>query len=115
LQLPAQFVIVFDPVTHAAHFIDVKGEPTRERQSLSVVFNKVRAPTGHGQVCARGRCGLTLENRTDRRVLPANHLAGHELHELLGKRRKFLTAKRMLTNQTFRDIYRTTRWTWTSA
>jgi hypothetical protein len=28
---------------------------------------------------------------------------------LLGKRKPFLTAKRMLTNQTFRDIYRTTR------
>ena len=29
------------------------------------------------------------------------------LHELLGKRRPFLTAKRLLTNQTFRDLYRT--------
>lgn len=46
LQLPAQFVILFDTVTHAAHFIDVKGEPTRDRQSLSLVFNNVRAPTG---------------------------------------------------------------------
>ena len=34
VQLPAEFVIVFEPVTHAAHFIDVKGEPTKERQSL---------------------------------------------------------------------------------
>src|SRR6185437_9607180 len=46
LQLPAEFLIVLEPVTHAAHFIDVKGEPTRERQTLSMVFNKVRAPTG---------------------------------------------------------------------
>ncbi len=30
LQLPAQFIIVFDPVTHAARFIDVQGEPTEE-------------------------------------------------------------------------------------
>src|SRR4029079_11225996 len=29
------------------------------------------------------------------------------LHDLLGKRRPFLTAKRLLTNQTFRDLYRT--------
>src|SRR5262249_16917099 len=29
------------------------------------------------------------------------------LNELIGKRRPFLTAKRMLSNQTFRDIYRT--------
>src|SRR5439155_23061606 len=28
------------------------------------------------------------------------------LHELLGRRRAFLTAKRLLTNQVFRDIYR---------
>src|SRR5712675_889600 len=46
LQLPAEFLIVFEPVTHAAQFIDVKGEPTRERQNLSLVFNDVRAPTG---------------------------------------------------------------------
>ena len=30
LQLPAEFVIAFDPVTHAAHFIDVKGDRSRE-------------------------------------------------------------------------------------
>ncbi|MDT9110847.1 DUF5939 domain-containing protein, partial [Escherichia coli] len=29
LQLPQQFIIVFEPVTHAAHFIDVQGEPTK--------------------------------------------------------------------------------------
>jgi len=33
--------------------------------------------------------------------------AGDHLHNLLGKRKAFLTAKRLLTNQTFRDIYRT--------
>jgi hypothetical protein len=33
LQLPAEFVIVFEPVTHAAQFLDVKREPTRERQA----------------------------------------------------------------------------------
>ena len=44
LQLPAEFVIVLDPVTHTSQFIDVKGEPTRERQNLSLVFDKLRAP-----------------------------------------------------------------------
>jgi class 3 adenylate cyclase len=29
------------------------------------------------------------------------------LHDLLGKRRPFLTAKRLLSNQTFRDLFRT--------
>jgi len=106
IQLPAQFVIVFDAVTHSAHFIDVKGEPTRERQSLSMVFNKVRAPTGTVQM-RPGPLRLTLENRTDVRVLPVVLVGGDALHDLLGKRRKFLTAKRLLTNQTFRDLYRT--------
>jgi len=106
LQLPAEFVIVFEPVTHSAQFLDVKGEPTRERQHLTVVFNKVSAPNatlGMGP----GPLKLSLENRTDLRVLPAVWIAGEGLHELLGKRRPFLTAKRLLTNQTFRDIYRT--------
>jgi len=105
LQLPAEFAIVFDPVTHATQFLDVQGESTRERQSLSLVFNKVRAPTGT-TVLRPGPLRLSLENRTDVRVLPAVWIAGDKLHELLGRRKPFLTAKRLLTNQTFRDIYR---------
>src|SRR5262245_12260182 len=105
LQLPAEFVIVFEPVTHAAHFIDVKGEQTRERQSLAMVFNAARAPTGTTEM-QPGPLRLSFENRTDARVLPSVWIAGHTLHDLLGKRRPFLTAKRMFTNQTFHDIYK---------
>jgi class 3 adenylate cyclase len=54
-----------------------------------------------------GPLRLTLDNRTDFRVLPALYIAGEALHHMLGKRKRFLTAKRLLTNQTFRDIYRT--------
>ena len=106
VQLPAEFVIVFEPVTHAAHFIDVKGEPTRERQTLTLVYNKVRAPTGTSAL-RPGPLRLSLENGTDQRVLPALFIAADPLHDLLGRRKKVLTAKRLLTNQTFRDIYRT--------
>ena len=106
LQLPAQFCILFDPVTHSTQFLDVKGDATRERQSLTVVFNKLQPPTGRVKM-RPGPLRLVLENRTDQRVLPAVWIAGPEMHELLGKRKRFLTAKRLLTNQTFRDIYRT--------
>ena len=106
VQLPAEFVIVFEPVTHAAHFIDVKGEPTKERQTLSLIYNKVHAPTITTEM-RPGPLRLALENRSDVRALPSLWIAGHTLHDLLGKRRPFLTAKRLLTNQTFRDIYRT--------
>jgi len=106
LQLPQEFVIVFEPVTHSAQFLDVKGEPTRERQNLTAVFNRVSAPTAT-LAMRPGPLRLSLENRTDVRVLPGVWIAGQKLHDLLGKRRPFLTAKRLLTNQTFRDIYRT--------
>ena len=106
LQLPAEFIIVFEPVTHAAHFIDVKGEPTRERQSLAMIFNKTHAPTGTTEM-RPGPLRLSFENRSDQRTLPSVWIAGDKLHHLLGKRRPFLTAKKLLTNQTFRDIYRT--------
>jgi len=106
LQLPAEFVILMDPVTHGTQFIDVKGEPTRERQNISLVFDRLRAPTG--TVTLRpGPLRLSLENRTDTRVLPSLWIAGDKLHELLGRRRPFLTAKRLLTNQVFRDLYGT--------
>ncbi|HET6838733.1 MAG TPA: DUF5939 domain-containing protein, partial [Bradyrhizobium sp.] len=36
LQLPKEFIIVFEPVTHTAQFVDVQGEPTKERQQLSL-------------------------------------------------------------------------------
>jgi len=106
LQLPAEFLIVFDPVTHGTQFLDVKGEPTLERQALTLVFNNVKAPTGKMEL-RPGPLRITLENRTDTRVLPAIWVAGDKLHDLLGRRKPFLTAKRLLTNQTFRDIYRT--------
>ena len=106
VQLPAQFCIVFDPVTHSAQFLDVQGDPTRESQNLTVILNKLQAPTRPVEM-RPGPLRFTLENRTDTRVLPAVWAAGHEMHELLGKRKPFLTAKRLLTNQTFRDIYRT--------
>jgi class 3 adenylate cyclase len=105
LQLPAQFIIVFEPVTHSAQFIDVQGEPTKERQQLSLIYNKVHAPTGT-TVMRPGPLRLALDNQTDVRVLPSVFIAADGLHHLLGNRKPFLTAKRMLTNQTFRDVYK---------
>ena len=104
--LPAEFVIVFDPVTHMAQFLDVKGEPTKERRLVEVVFTRVPAAT-QTITLAPGPVRLSLENQTGLRVLPAVWVAGDKLHDLLGRRKPFLTAKRLLTNQTFRDVYGT--------
>src|SRR5271165_5261239 len=105
LQLPAQFIIVFEPVTHSAQFIDVQGEPTKERQQLSLIYNRVQAPTGNTAV-RPGPLRLALDNQTDVRVLPSVFVAGDALHRLIGHRKPFLTAKRMLSNQTFRDVFK---------
>ena len=105
LQLPPQFIIVFEPVTHAAQFIDVQGEPTKERQQLSLMYNKIHAPVGT-MTLRPGPLRLSLDNQAGVRVLPTVFVAADALHHLIGKRKPFLTAKRMLTNQTFRDVYK---------
>src|SRR5579859_6001054 len=105
LQLPPQFMIAFEPVTHSAHFIDVQGEPTKERQQLALLYNKSHPPTG--SITLRpGPLRLALDNQAGVRTLPTVFIAAEELHDLLGKRRPFLTAKRMLSNQTFRDVFK---------
>ncbi|MGV1759217.1 adenylate/guanylate cyclase domain-containing protein [Rhizobium sp. A22-96] len=106
LQLPAEFTIIFEPVTHAAQFLDVKGEPSKERQTLSLVFDRMHR---HSEAIEMrpGPLRIMMENHTDLRVLPSICVANEALHTLLGQRRPFLTAKRLLSNQTFRDIYRT--------
>jgi class 3 adenylate cyclase len=104
LQLPAELVIILDPVTHSTQFLQVKGEPTRERQNLSLVFDKVRTATEAIELHP-GPLRLSLDNRTDTRLLPGLWIAGGKLEQLLGRRKPFLTAKRLITNQVFRDIY----------
>jgi class 3 adenylate cyclase len=106
LQLPEKFIIVFDPITHTAQFFDVKGEPTKERQAFTFVFE-----AGHAQQATLemrpGPFRLSVENRTEQKILPTVFIADHDLHHMMHQRRPFLTAKRLLSNQTFRDIYRT--------
>src|SRR5215207_1530839 len=106
LQLPPGIVIIFDPVTHATQFIEAKGEPTHERQNLSMVIGRGLAPN-EMLTLRPGSLRLSIENHTDRRVLPGLWVAGAALDDLLGHRRPFVTGKQLLTNQTFRDIFRT--------
>jgi class 3 adenylate cyclase len=106
LQLPEGHLIVFDPVLHMSQHIEVTGEPTGESQSLSFIMTRDHAPAGKIRM-RPGLLQLTLENRLKERTLPAIWIEGDKVHELVSKRRPFLTAKRLLTNQTFRDIYRT--------
>ena len=57
LQLPAKFIIVFDPITHTAQFIDVKGEPTKERQAFTLIFENEPRRSMRRSRCGPGRSG----------------------------------------------------------
>src|SRR5579871_4502919 len=75
LQLPPQFIIAFEPVTHSAHFINVEGEPTKERQQLALVYNKAHPPTG-SNVMRPGPLRLSVDNQAGVRTLPSIFIAG---------------------------------------
>ena len=107
LQLSEGEVDLFDPVLHMSQHLEVKGEPARESQSLSFVMTRDHPPEGTTVQMRPGPLTLTLENRSNKRTLPAVWVVSDKVHEFIRKRRPFLTAKRLLTNQTFRDIYRT--------
>jgi class 3 adenylate cyclase len=106
LELAEGFLDVFDPVVNMSQSIEVKGEPARKSQSLSFIMTRDHPAAGDIQMRS-GPLRLTLENRTNVRTLPAIWVVSDKVHDLVRKRRPFLTAKRLLTNQTFRDIYRT--------
>src|SRR2546430_9332475 len=106
IQLSEGDVTVFDPVVHMSQDIEVKGEPARESQSLSFVMTRDHAPVGPVQM-RPGPLQMTLENRSNMRTFPAVWVVSVKVHDLVSKRRPFLTANRLLTNQTFRDSSRT--------
>src|SRR6202790_50217 len=85
LQLPKGTVIVFDPVTHTAQFLEVSGEEASKRKNLSVNLNKSQVPVDTAAL-RPGPLRLTLENRTDGRVLPAVWVANRALDHLLKRR-----------------------------
>jgi class 3 adenylate cyclase len=106
LNLPEGFIIVFDPVTHTSLFIEVVGEETHERRTVSVVFNDAHVHAGQRSL-QPGPVRIAFENKSAKKAIPGLWVAGDPLHTTLGKRRPFLTATRLLSNQTFRDLYRT--------
>jgi len=106
VQVPEGWVLIFDPVSHFGHYLKVAPERAEALQKVSLVFKGARAPTETTQLQS-GPVELTLANRTTTRALPVVWLETKDYDALVGKRRPNLTAKRIFTNQTFRDLYRT--------
>jgi class 3 adenylate cyclase len=107
LTLPESRIIVFEPKMHSAQYLDVHGQSTRERRNISIVYTNERMLMATVRVNP-GPLLLSLENRSNIRVLPTIWVIGTAVYRLLhgSERKRFLTAKRLLSNQTFRDLYR---------
>ena len=105
LTLPKGFAIVFDPVTHSSLFLEVDGEETRERRNLSLVFADAHAHNGTLKI-QPGPARISFENKAARRTMPGIWLHSDEMDKLTGHHLPFLTATRLLSNQAFRDLYR---------
>ncbi len=106
IDAPAGWVLIFDPVSHFGHYLKVAPERTDTVQKVSFTLEGAHAPTKTTELKS-GPVELTLANRTAARALPVVWLETKEYDALVGQRRPNLTAKRIFTNQTFRDLYRT--------
>ena len=105
LTLPEGFVIAFDPVTHATMFLDVKGEPTRERRNLVAGVRRRARPQRHDDL-QPGPARIAFENKSARRTLPGVWLQPTSSRRCPAGGGHFFTATRLLSNQEFRDLYR---------
>jgi len=104
LNFPKGSAIVFEPVTHSSLFLEVDGEETRERRNLSMVFADSHTHSGTLKL-QPGPARISFENRAARRTMPGIWVHSEDLEKVY-TRRPFLTATRLLSNQAFRDLYR---------
>ncbi len=105
LALPKGLVIAFDPVTHSTLFLDVAGEEASDRRSLTVVLADAHAHFGSTKL-QPGPARITFENKSGQRTLPGLWVHSPELDGLSNRRQPYLTATRLLSNQTFHELYR---------
>ncbi len=105
LNAPKGVANVFEPDTPSSLFLEVEGEETKERRNLSLVFADAHTHSGTQKI-QPGPARITFENKAERRTMPGIWLHTDEMNRLTNTRRSFLTATRLLSNQAFRDLYR---------
>lgn len=105
LDLPPGAALAFDPVSHASVLIAISGPPVSQAQEMTLSFGHHPGFTQTAGL-APGPVRLVVENRGTRRALPILWQLSQHLHDLVGRRVPILTARRLLSHQTFRDLYR---------
>jgi len=106
VDVPEGWVILFDPVSHFGHYLKVAAEKTNDLRKLTIALKGTHGPTETTELKS-GPVQLTIANRTATRLLPVLWIENKDFDAIVGKRRPHLSAKRIFTNQTFRDLYRT--------
>lgn len=106
IQMSEGLAVLFDPVTHSSQSLEVTGAPLADPQEITVHIDDTRLQTAMHRL-APGVLNLVLENNTSRRVMPILWSVGEALKHMVERHIPVLTAKRLLTHQTFRDLYRT--------
>jgi class 3 adenylate cyclase len=97
--------LVFEPVTHSLTNIEIAGEPSPQVQDVVIVYTS--AGPSPGEVTVRpGPVRFTLENRSNARLRATVMKVDDDTRALFHNRAGYLTAKRLFTNQVFRDQFR---------
>jgi class 3 adenylate cyclase len=97
--------IVFDPVTHSLTNLEVSGEPSTQLQEFVVLFTNA-GPTPTEIKLRPGPVRFTLDNKTNSRLRVSVMRVDSSTRDLFHNRAGYLTAKRLFTNQVFRDQFR---------
>jgi class 3 adenylate cyclase len=98
--------VVFDLVSHSAQFLDARGAKRESVEDVSFEIGD-RHLERAGITLRPGPVAIHFRNSTSRRALPIVLHLDEAFEDMVRRRYPILTAKRLLTDQTFRDVYRT--------
>jgi class 3 adenylate cyclase len=98
------WMIVQIPNHHSASIIEITGEPKPEQHVTIEVTHAGTRPSK--LVLAPGPATFVIDNRTEERALGLLQHANDALHDCMSRRKPYLTGKQVVTNQTFRNLFR---------
>ncbi len=104
IRLDAGTAVLFDLVTHSTRFLQMDGSASVQPQRISITIEDIVHPTEHIRI-APGAVDLSIVNRTQQRVLPILWAVGPALERIVSGRLPVLTASRLMSHQSFRDLY----------
>ncbi|MDM9627792.1 DUF5939 domain-containing protein [Rhizobium sp. S152] len=103
VRLESGAAVLFDPVTHRARFLQIDGSASAGSQRIEIKIED----TGPAEPlsASSGVVDLSVTNRTQHRVLPILWTVGPALKQIVSGRVPVLTASRLMSSQSFRDLF----------